>query len=286
MYECSSNLKRKVGNSLEPYRDYLRPIRNKLINTQKEIELFLNEKKPLNEAKLVQSINEIIDPLVNVYNSLCSIKCKTIADGSVLDLLRRSFSFGINLVRVDIRQESSRHQKLIRSICKHLGVGDFNHWSEKEKISFLSKEFKSKRPLVSKNIKFDKEDKETWSTFKMLSKLPRECLGAYVISMASNVSDILTVMVLQKEAGMKRSLRIVPLFETLYDLQNAHQVIEKLYGLSWYLNHFKHKQEVMIGYSDSSKDAGKLAASWAQYCTQENLQEISNKHKVKLTLFH
>ena len=257
-----------------------------MINTQKEIELFLNEKKLLNETKLVQSINEIIDPLLNVYNSLCLIKCKTIADGSVLDLLRRAFSFGINLVKVDIRQESSRHQKLIRSICKHLGVGDFNRWSEKEKILFLSKEFKSKRPLVSKNMMLDKEDKETWLTFKMLSKLPRECLGAYVISMASNVSDILTVMVLQKEAGMKRCLRIVPLFETLSDLQNAHQVIEKLYNLSWYLNHFKHKQEVMIGYSDSSKDAGKLAASWAQYCTQEKLQEISNKHKVKLTLFH
>ena len=76
------------------------------------------------------------------------------------------------------------------------------------------------------------------------------------------------------------------MFETLSDLQNAHQVIEKLYNLSWYLNHFKNKQEVMIGYSDSSKDAGKFAASWAQYCTQEKLQEISNKHKVKLTLFH
>ena len=120
----------------------------------------------------------------------------------------------------------------------------------------------------------------------MLSKVPRECLGAYVISMASNVSDILTVMVLQKEAGMKNCLRTVPLFETLSDLKNAHQVIGKLYDLSWYLKHFKNKQEVMIGYSDSSKDAGKLAASWAQYCTQERLQEMSNKHKVKLTLFH
>ena len=124
---------------------------------------------------------------------------------------------------------------------------------------------------------FNKEDKETWSTFKMLSKLPRECLGAYVISMTSNVSDILAVMVLQKEAGMKSCLRTVPLFETLNDLQNAHQVIKKLYNIPWYLKYFKHNQEVMIGYSDSSKDAGKFAASWAQYCTQEKLQKISNK---------
>ena len=286
MHECSKELKKKVGPSQEPYREYLRPIRNKLKSTQKEIELFLNEKTPLKQSLLVQSINEIINPLKAVYNSLCQVKCKAIADGSVLDLLRRAYSFGLNLARLDIRQESKKHLKLMKSICKHLGLGDFEKWSEDEKISFLSKEFKSKRPLISKNISFDKKDSETWSTFEMISKLPRECMGAYIISMSSRVSDILTVMVLQKESGMKLCLRTVPLFETLYDLENAHHVMKELYKVPWYLKYYKNKQEVMIGYSDSSKDAGKLAASWAQYCTQEKLQELSNKYKVNLTLFH
>jgi len=286
MHECSKELKKKVGNSQEPYRAYLRPIRNKLKTTQQEIERFLNEKKSLKDSLLVQSVSEIINPLKVVYNSLCEVKCKAIADGSVLDLLRRAHSFGLNLARLDIRQESKRHLKLMKSICKHLGLGDFEKWSEDEKISFLSKEFKSKRPLISKDISFDKENSETWSTFKMISKLPRECLGAYIISMSSKASDILTVVVLQKEAGMKSCLRTVPLFETLYDLENAHRVIKNLYNISWYLKHFQHRQEIMIGYSDSSKDAGKLAASWAQYCTQEKLQSISNRYKVKLTLFH
>mgnify|MGYP000417928197 CR=1 FL=1 len=286
MHECSKELKKKVGNSQEPYRDYLRPIRNKLKTTQQEIEIFLNEKKSLKESLLVQSVSEIINPLKVVYNSLCEVKCKAIADGSVLDLLRRAYSFGLNLARLDIRQESKRHLKLMKSICKHLGLGDFEKWSENEKISFLSKKFKSRRPLISKDISFDKEDKETWSTFKMISKLPRECLGAYIISMSSKASDILTVVVLQKEAGMKSCLRTVPLFETLSDLENAHHVMQEIYKIPWYLKYFKNKQEVMIGYSDSSKDAGKLAASWAQYCTQEKLQELSNKHKVDLTLFH
>jgi len=286
MHECSKELKKKVGNSQEPYRDYLRPIRNKLKTTQQEIEIFLNEKKSLKESLLVQSVSEIINPLKVVYSSLCEIKCKAIADGSILDLLRRAYSFGLNLARLDIRQESKRHLKLMKSICKHLGLGDFEKWSENEKIAFLSKEFKSKKPLISKNISLDKEDKETWSTFKMISKLPRECLGAYIISMSSKASDILTVVVLQKEAGMKSCLRTVPLFETLSDLENAHHVMREIYKIPWYLKYFKNKQEVMIGYSDSSKDAGKLAASWAQYCTQEKLQELSNKHKVDLTLFH
>ena len=286
MHECSKELKKKVGDSQEPYRAYLRPIRNKLKTTQHEIQLFLNEKKTLKESQLVQSVSEIINPLKVVYNSLCEVKCKAIADGSVLDLLRRAYAFGLNLARLDIRQESKRHLKLMKSICKHLGLGDFEKWPEDEKISFLSREFKSKRPLISKNISFDKEDKETWSTFKMISKLPRECLGAYIISMSSKASDILTVMVLQKEAGIKSCLRTVPLFETLSDLENAHHVMQEIYKIPWYLKYFKNKQEVMIGYSDSSKDAGKLAASWAQYCTQEKLQELSNKYKVDLTLFH
>jgi len=286
MHECSKELQKKIGYSQEPYRTYLRPIRDKLKNTQKEIELHLNEKKSLKESLLVQSVNEIINPLKVVYDSLYEVKCKAIADGSVLDLLRRAYAFGLNLARLDIRQESKKHLNLMKSICRHLSLGNFENWTEEEKISFLSREFKSKRPLISKNISLDKEDKETWSTFKMIAKLPKECLGAYIISMSSKASDILTVLVLQKEAGMKSCLRTVPLFETLTDLENAHHVIEEIYKISWYLKYFKNKQEVMIGYSDSSKDAGKLAASWAQYCTQEKLQGLSNKHKVDLTLFH
>jgi len=286
MHECSKVLKSRTGNNSEPYRFFLRPIRNKMKSTQKEIELHLNEGKPLNKSLLVQSISEVIQPLIIVYNSLCAVKCKAIADGSVLDLLRRAYTFGLNLAKLDIRQESNRHQKLIKNICKQLGLGDYQKWSEEEKISFLSKTYRSKRSLITRNISLDKEDNEVWSTFKMIAKLPRECLGSYIISMASNASDILSVMLLQKEAGMKSCLHTVPLFETLYDLENAHRVIKNLYNISWYLKHFQHRQEIMIGYSDSSKDAGKLAASWAQYKAQENLQLVSDKHKVKLTLFH
>jgi len=165
-------------------------------------------------------------------------------------------------------------------------LGEYEKLSEKEKILFLTKEYKSKRPLIPTSISLDKEDKETWVTFKMISESSRECLGAYVISMASNVSDILAVLLLQKEAGIKSYLRIVPLFETLPDLQNSHIVMENLFKNTWYLNHFKNNQEIMIGYSDSSKDAGKFAASWAQYCAQEKLDKISKKYNVDLTFFH
>jgi len=286
IHECSKAIQDKVGNSSEPYRVFLRPIRDKMKNTQRSIELHLNKGEALNELYLVRSINEVIRPLNVVYNSLCAVKCESIANGSVLDLLRRAHCFGLNLAKLDIRQESNRHTKLIKNICLRLGLGNYQEWPEEKKISFLSKEYQSKRLLIPKDILLDKEDKDVWSTFQMMTKLPRECLGAYIISMASNVSDILAVMFLQKEAGIKNNLRVVPLFETLSDLQNAHQVIKSLYNISWYLKNFKNHQEVMIGYSDSSKDAGKLAASWAQYGAQEKLQSVSDEYKVKLTLFH
>ena len=286
LHDCSKKIKKVVGKTWEPYRVFLRPIRNKLNQTQKEIESCLKENRKPKQTLLVQSINEIIQPLNDVYNSLSLVKCQIIADGIVLDLIRRAHTFGLNLTKLDIRQEAARHYKLITSVCKKLGIADYSKLSEEAKIQFLSKEYKSKRPLIPQNIKLDADDRETWTTFKMISESPRECLGAYVISMASNVSDILVVMLLQKEAGIKSCLRIVPLFETLSDLQNSHIVMENLFKHSWYVNYFKKNQEIMIGYSDSSKDAGKFAASWAQYCAQEKLGKIATKYKIKLTLFH
>ncbi len=286
IHDCSRNIKKIAGNSREPYRVFLRPIRDKLIQTQKEIESCLSQKRFPKKSLLVNTINEILDPLTEVYNSLCFIKCEIIANGIVLDLIRRAHTFGLNLAKLDIRQESKRHTKLINSVSIKLGIGNYEKLSEKEKIVFLTKEYKSKRPLIPQDIFLDNADKETWLTFKMISESPRECLGAYVISMASKVSNILEVMLLQKEAGVKSCLRIVPLFETLSDLENSHIVINQLFQKSWYLKYFKYKQEIMIGYSDSSKDAGKFAASWAQYCAQEKLSKVAKKHKVKLTLFH
>ena len=286
LHECSKKIKKIAGKSQEPYRVFLRPIRSKLKVTQKEIELYLIEGKTINENLLVKSIKEIIEPLTDVYNSLCEAKGKAIANGSILDLLRRAYSFGLNLTKIDIRQEASRHTKLINKIFKSTKKLNFSELNENQKILFLIKSIKSKKFLINKKTFSNKDDIETWNTFKLLAKTPNECLGAYIISMTSSASDILAVMLLQKEAGIRNYLRIVPLFETLQDLNNSNEIMKKVYGIKFYLNHFKYNQEIMIGYSDSSKDAGKLASSWAQYCAQENLQKLSNNNKVKLTLFH
>ena len=104
--------------------------------------------------------------------------------------------------------------------------------------------------------------------------------------MTSTASDILSVYFLQMQAQNKNLLRVVPLFETLDDLKNANGVMANLFKLSWYRKMINSKQEVMIGYSDSSKDAGKLSASWHQYKLQEELRSLAKKYKIDLVFFH
>ena len=116
------------------------------------------------------------------------------------------------------------------------------------KLSFLSSQIKNKKNLISNSLIKNKENKEVWYTFNILKDQPQECLGAYVISMTSAASDILSVTYLQKEADIKNKLRVVPLFETLDDLKNAKSIMKSLFSLPWYRKSINYKQEIMIGY--------------------------------------
>jgi len=286
MKECSPKIKKITGNSFEPYRVYLRPIRDKIRLTYQLIEKHLNNNESLNEKKLLKDKNEILKPLREVRESLNLNRGQHIANADLLDLIRRVRCFGINLARLDIRQESSRHQKLIADVLDKKYKINFSILSESKKINLLNLLIKQKKYFIN-NLKIKhKDNKEVWNTFKQISKEPEQCMGAYVISMTSKASDILSVYFLQKQAETKNLLRVVPLFETLDDLKNAKSVMENIFKLSWYRKLINHKQEVMIGYSDSSKDAGKLSASWHQYKLQEELRNLAKKYKIDLVFFH
>jgi len=286
MEKCSNKILKTTGKTFEPYRVYLRPLRDKLRTTHREIEQHLNYGKPLNEKILLSEREEILKPLRVVRESLEQNQNENIASGDLLDLMRRAKCFGINLARLDIRQESSRHSQLIAEYIKRKYQQNYYKWSEKKKIKFLANQIKKKRNLLT-NFEFkNKENKEVWSTFKTISKQPDECLGAYVISMTSSISDIVTVSFLQKEAQIKNKLRVVPLFETLDDLINSKAIMHSLFQEKWYRKLINNKQEVMIGYSDSSKDAGKICASWHQYKAQEEIVKLAKKFKIDVTFFH
>jgi len=286
MEKCSKKILRKTGKSYEPYRVFLRPLRNQMRATHRMIEQYLINKKPLDQKKLLRSKEEILKPLRVVRQSLEQNNNENLASGELLDLMRRAKCFGINLAKLDIRQESSRHSQLIGEFVKKKYNKDYLRLSETEKIDFLKSKLNSNKNIINKFQFKNKENKEVWSTFNTLSEEPSECLGAYVISMTSSASDILSVSFLQKEAKIKNKLRVVPLFETLDDLINAKSIMENLFSHKWYRNLIKHKQEVMIGYSDSSKDAGKICASWHQYKAQEEIVKLGNKYKIDITFFH
>ncbi len=286
MEKCSSKILKKVGKSFEPYRVFLRPLRDKMRITHRSIERHLVNNKPLDQKKLLNSREEILKPLRVVRESLEQNQNENIASGELLDLMRRAKCFGINLARLDIRQESSRHSQLIGEFVRKKYNKNYFKLNELQKIKFLKDKILSSKNQINKFKFKNKENNEVWSTFKILANEPSECLGAYVISMTTSASDILSVSFLQKEANIKNRLRVVPLFETLDDLINAKEIMESLFSQKWYRKMIKNNQEVMIGYSDSSKDAGKICASWHQYKAQEEIINLGKKFKINVTFFH
>ena len=200
-----------------------------------------------------------------------------IANGELLDTLRRVKCFGVPLVRIDIRQESTRHTEALGELTRYLGIGDYENWSEADKQAFLIRELNSKRPLLPRNWEPSNDTREVLDTCRVIAEAPYGSIAAYVISMAKTPSDVLAVHLLLKEAGIGFAMPVAPLFETLDDLNNADDVMSQLLNIDWYRGFIQGKQMVMIGYSDSAKDAGVMAASWAQYQAQDALIKTCEK---------
>ncbi|MDY6457684.1 phosphoenolpyruvate carboxylase [Acinetobacter faecalis] len=291
--QCSDELKQALGkNHAEPYREYLRDTRERLKATRH----WLSEKlagRDADNSRVIQSKDELLQPLLLCYRSLIDCNLPEIANGKLLDYIHRVNCFGIELLKLDIRQESGRHRQAISAITEYLGLGNFETWTEQARQNFLLQELQSKRPLLPKYLNepagslIEHPDvQEVFATMRTLAEQPQESLGAYIISMAEYPSDVLAVLLLQKEADIKHPLRVVPLFETLKDLDGAASTMNTLFGMHWYKQHIQGKHEVMIGYSDSAKDAGFMSANWAQYRAQEELTAVAQKHDVQLTLFH
>jgi len=291
MQDCSDDLLDEVtrlqepGETREPYRVILKQLRQRIDDTLvwAESELagrFYDGPMPVLHA------SELLRPLMLCFDSLNACGMMAIAQGELLDTIRRLHCFGVTLLKLDIRQESTRHADVIHCVTQHLGLGDYHDWSEEEKQQFLVAELSSNRPLIPNDLPASDDIKEVLSTFTVIARQSTDALGAYVISMATHPSDVLAVILLQKEAGVKSYMRVVPLFETLSDLLGADDTLNALLEIPWYREHIQGKQEIMIGYSDSAKDAGFMAASWAQYQTQEKLVATAKAHDIHLTLFH
>ncbi|BAW21807.1 phosphoenolpyruvate carboxylase [Pseudomonas putida] len=285
MQQASDALRERVGDSAEPYRAVLKQLRDRLRATRAWAHSALTGSQPASAEVLVDN-RDLIAPLELCYQSLHACGMGVIAEGPLLDCLRRAVTFGLFLGRLDVRQDAARHRDALTEITDYLGLGRYADWDEDRRIEFLQAELKNRRPLLPAHFKPQADTAEVLATCREVAAAPAASLGSYVISMAGAASDVLAVQLLLKEAGLTRPMRVVPLFETLADLDNAGPVMQRLLGLPGYRAGLRGPQEVMIGYSDSAKDAGTTAAAWAQYRAQENLVRICAEHQVELLLFH
>ncbi|MCP3700129.1 MAG: phosphoenolpyruvate carboxylase [Aliivibrio sp.] len=285
MVKCSDEVRELAGDEHEPYRAVLKQLRILLGNTLENLDAQMKGELAPNKSVLTDT-DQLWTPLYACYQSLHACGMGIIADGSLLDTLRRVKAFGAHLVRLDIRQESTRHSDVLSELTRYLGIGDYDQWSEQDKISFLVNELSSKRPLLPRNWEPSPDVQEVIDTCKVVAEQSKEALGSYVISMARTASDVLAVHLLLQEAGCPFRMDVCPLFETLDDLNRSKEVMEQLFSIDWYRGFIQNHQMVMIGYSDSAKDAGVMSAGWAQYSAMEALVEVCEKESIELTLFH
>ncbi|WJX44648.1 Phosphoenolpyruvate carboxylase 1 [Trifolium repens] len=271
----------------EPYRVILGDVRDKLYNTREHArQLLADGSSEIPKEATFTNVEQFLEPLELCYRSLCACGDQSIADGSLLDFLRQVSTFGLSLVRLDIRQESDRHTDVMDAITNHLEIGSYREWSEERRQEWLLSELSGKRPLFGPDLPKTEEIADVLDTFRVIAELPSDSFGAYIISMATAPSDVLAVELLQRECDVKQPLRVVPLFEKLADLETAPAAVARLFSIEWYRNRINGKQEVMIGYSDSGKDAGRFSAAWALYKAQEELIKVAKEFGVKLTMFH
>ncbi|MET0125199.1 MAG: phosphoenolpyruvate carboxylase, partial [Pseudomonas caspiana] len=285
MQQANDALRARAGDSAEPYRAVLKQLRERLRATRNWAQASLAVTQPAPDNVLHEN-RELLEPLMLCFQSLHDCGMGVIADGPLLDCLRRAVTFGLFLVRLDVRQDSTRHESAMTEITDYLGLGRYEDWDEQARVDFLLRELNSRRPLLPAHFKPAADTAEVLATCREVASAPAASLGSYVISMAGAASDVLAVQLLLKEAGLQRPMRVVPLFETLADLDNAGPAIEQLLSLPGYRSRLHGPQEVMIGYSDSAKDAGTTASAWAQYRAQEKLVDICRAQQVELLLFH
>ena len=292
MGSATPELQQLAGTAYEPYRAVLRALQQRLDATRRYVENDLTGTGALEppDVPLLEDDDDFAELLLLCDRSLRATGNAVIADGRLADVLRRIAAFGLSLVRLDIRQEASRHTEAVDAISRHLGLGSYDGWTEERRVDFLLNILSQERRLPLDGLVANPKVTELLDTFRMIAAIPRSSLGAYVITQAGRASDVLAVELLQREVGkIARPLRVVPLFETARDLRAAADVMNGLLSIPSYRERVMRdegRQEVMVGYSDSAKEIGRLAAAWELYKAQESIVAACRDHGVPITLFH
>jgi len=283
-----------VHNRKELYRIRLAQIYAKLQQRRRSVEHRFPE-GPL----LYRNKDEFLSDLREIDRSLRMHNGGLLADGPLADLIRNAETFGFHLATLDIRQHSSVHGRTVAELA-HAGGYRYKEKSDAEREQWLTEQILSSARF-HKDLRLSEEARETIDTFKVIGEGiaggNTDSIRSYIISMTSSPADVLEVLYLMKRTGLlqtgsgkwRSSLDIVPLFETIDDLRGAKNIMERLYGNPAYRKHLAgrdRRQEIMIGYSDSSKDGGILRSNRELRQAQQALARLSAKHRIDWVFFH
>lgn len=218
-------------------------------------------------------------------------------------LIRQVQLFGFHLATLDIRNHSGEHEAAITEILRKVSISEnYAALSEQEKLKILQNILLDPRPLLLLNEDYSVETQEMIKVFQMIKKahdvFGKRSISVYLVSMTKSPSDLLEVLVLAKEAGIYRlhadgtlesHLHVAPLLETIDDLSAGPKIMETLFEMPVYRNHLQilgDQQEIMLGYSDGSKDGGTLTANWKLYKAQIEIHEMAKRYQIGLKFFH
>lgn len=245
------------------------------------------------------TIGEFRTDLMSLRDLLHGSKAAIEADTGVMARLVREVNcFGFHLAAIDVRQHSKRHEKAASELLAAAGVAqDYAAMDEDARIRVLVQEIENPRPLVDAAWKGSEQTEDVRQTMRAIKRihdhLGRDALQAYVVSMTHGASDLLEVALFAKDAGLLSEgavpFDIVPLLETIDDLDHGPALLERLFAVPFYRRQLESRgglQEVMLGYSDSSKDGGFFSANWALYNAQAKLAEVTRRHGVDVRFFH
>ncbi|MFY0605274.1 MAG: phosphoenolpyruvate carboxylase [Cyclobacteriaceae bacterium] len=256
------------------------------------------------------SARELVDDLKLLQKAMVDYGSKTIANDDIHDAIRIVETFGFYLAKIDVRQNSAFHDKAMEQLLEAAGFEktDYPNWSEEERIAFIDKELKSNRPFTHQNLKLGPNAQAVVNCFRVLeahvAKYGTDSIGSLIVSMTRSVSDLLLVYLLAREAGLTTQTRdglvselpVVPLLETIEDLENGPDILKGFLSHPFTqrsLAHFRDRdgaekatQQVMVGYSDSNKDGGIMASQWNLFKAQSRLYETGKMFDLKIRFFH
>ncbi len=296
-------LKRNKG---EAFRQFVNLMLVKLpIDVERDHATSIHEK----EGSYLRT-KSLLKDLELLKTSLVKYGAKSIAYNYVNDAIRVVQIFGFHLACLDIRQNSTFHDKAISQLMHAAGIedNDFINWDEQKRMDLINSELKSSRPFTNNDANLGENAKTVLECYRVVekytSKYGVDCIGSFIISMTRSASDMLSVYLLAREAGLTRNtdqgtvciIPVVPLLETIEDLANGPEIIRGFLSHPMTKRSLKYIQEekkeshpilqVMVGYSDSNKDGGILASQWNLYNSQAQLSSVGEEFGVKIRFFH